>query len=54
MRNPVVLAVLATSSLLASAIDIPPYHEFPIYKIDLDLAPQDRWTEAITALKPEI
>ena len=47
------LSIIISLTLLSSIsfCEIPDYHEFPVFKIDLDLAPEERFIEAVTALK---
>jgi hypothetical protein len=37
-------------SVVTVATDIPPFYDFPVFKIDLDLPPAERFVEVATVL----
>jgi len=56
MRTALLLGTLsAVLSLSATQLgDTPPYQHLPVFTIDLDAAPSERFVEVTTALKPQI
>lgn len=53
MRQLFLVSILASLSLTVLCTDLP-FQEFPVFKIDLDLEPSERFVEMATTLKPQI
>ena len=51
MRSLIIVALLSLSAFSALSQELPEYVHLPYYKIDLDLAPSERFAEVTTAMK---
>jgi len=54
MRTLFCATILALLSVQVLTEDLMPYQELPVFKIDLDVAPEERFNEVTTQMKPQI